>query len=87
MKNSILLFAAVITFTFTSCKEKTNEESTDTVVIEKTSETQVVTPDTTAADGTTINVNKDGVEFSSKDGDKKTAVEVNENGGTVTTKK
>jgi hypothetical protein len=87
MKKSILLLAAITMITFTSCKDKTEEGTDKTVVIEKTTETQVVAQDTTEADGTSISVNKEGVEFSSKDGEKNTSVEVDENGAAISTKK
>ena len=88
MKKSLLLLAAVSVLAFTSCKEKT-DETPDTVVVEKTTETQFVVPDTvtTESNGTTINVNKNGAEYSTKDGENKTAVEVNKDGGSVTIKK
>ncbi len=93
MKNQILLIAS-ITFIFTtSCKQPEAQNTEKTVIIEKSTENKIiktpetpVTPETPEAEGTTLNIDKDGVEFSTKNGVKKTQIDVNENGAAVSTK-
>lgn len=86
MKKVTLILASLAIFATVSCKDK--EEATvvekETIVIEKEVDSAPVEEET---DGTSINVNKDGVEFSSKDGDKKTEVEVKDGEGTVKVEK
>lgn len=86
MKKVTLILASLAIFATVSCKDK--EEATvvekETVVVEKEVDSPPVEEET---DGTSISVNKDGVEFSSKDGDKKTEVEVKDGEGTVKVEK
>jgi hypothetical protein len=83
MKKSILLLSAVAAIAFASCEKKTSttettvEPTTDTVIVK---ETETPAPDTVVkaeTDGTSVSVSSDGVNVSSKDGDKKTTVDVN----------
>ena len=84
MKKVSVLIASLAIFVSISCKEK--EEATvvekETVVVEKE-----VTPAAENNDGTSISVNSDGVEFSTKDGDKKTEIEVKDGSGSVKVEK
>jgi uncharacterized protein YcfL len=86
MKKVTLILASLAILATASCKDK--EEATvvekETVVIEKEADTPTAEEET---DGTSISVNKDGVEISSKDGDKKTEVEVKDGEGTVKVEK
>jgi len=89
VKNVTLILASVAVMLFASCKNETEKTTEKTVVIEKQVEE---TPAPIAPvvedekDGTSVNINKDGVEFSTKDGKKKTEIEVKENGGSFSTK-
>lgn len=65
---SFTLFAFLILVSFISCREE--KAKTETVIIEK----QVETPKAVESEGTSIKVGADGVEFSSKNGKKKTEV-------------
>ena len=86
MKKSILILASISMMVFVSCKESTQETTEKTVVIEKNDTPQ---PDmsTEESDGTSVSINKNGVDISSKNGDNKTEVEINKDGGAVSTKK
>ncbi|MFC4740330.1 hypothetical protein ACFO3U_10030 [Flavobacterium ponti] len=83
MKKVTLLIASLAIFATVSCKDK--EEATvvekETVVVEEPA------PAEEENDGTSISVNSDGVEFSTKDGDKKTEVEVKDGSGSVEVEK
>lgn len=85
MKKVTLLLASLAIFATVSCKDNQEEATVvekETVVIEKEA-----APVVEENDGTSISVNKDGVEFSTKDGDKKTEVEVKDGSGTVKVEK
>lgn len=96
MKNQILLITSVAMISIVSCKQPEGQNTEKTVIIEKSTENEIiktpetpvnpVTPVTPEAEGTTLNIDKDGVEFSSKNGEKKTQIDVNENGAAVSTK-
>ncbi len=100
MKKTIFIFGAAAVLAFASCKKETTEE-TDVITteapaeevdatateMESTTTTTTTTTDTVEADGTSIKVGSDGVNVNSKDGDNKTTVKVNEQGGTVDIKK
>ncbi|WP_339834900.1 hypothetical protein [uncultured Flavobacterium sp.] len=83
MKKVTLIIASLAVLAFSSCKEEQKEEPTTVVVEQPAAETQA----TEESDGTSISVNSDGVEFSTKDGDNKTEVEVNDGSGTVKVEK
>ncbi len=72
MKKVTVIIASLVILASLSCKEQKEEpivfEKTETIVIEKEVEPE--------NDGTSISVDKDGVEFSSKDGNNKTEVEI-----------
>lgn len=91
MKKVTFILASVAMVFFASCKEETQKTTEKTIVVEKQVEQAPVMEETPVkveeADGTTVNVSKDGVEFNSKDGKKKTEVEVKNGGGSVTIKK
>lgn len=91
MKKVTFILASVAMVFFASCKEETQKTTEKTIVVEKQVEQAPVMEETPVkveeADGTTVNVSKDGVEFNSKDGTKKTEVEVKNGGGSVTIKK
>ena len=59
---SFAIFATIILLSFTSCREE--KAKTETIIIEK----QVETPKAKESDGTSLKVDGDGVEFSTKDG-------------------
>ena len=73
MKKVTVIIASLVILASVSCKEQKEEptvvEKTETVVIEKDTQPE-------ENDGTSISINKDGVEFSSKDGENKTEVEI-----------
>lgn len=73
MKKVTLILAGFTLLAFASCKEQ--KEEPDTVVIEK----EVPAPAATEeeADGTSLSIGSDGVEFSTKDGDNKTEIDIN----------
>ena len=82
MKTKHLILACISFTAFAACTEKketTIHENTtvekDTVVVheEKTSDPVIIEKD---GDGTTINVDKDGVEFSTKSGDNSNEIEL-----------
>lgn len=81
MKKSILLLGAVAMIAFASCDKKVEKTETTTTTIDTVVVPEEPTPaDTvvkTETDGTSVNVSSDGVNVSSKDGDKKTEVDVN----------
>ena len=72
MKKVTVVIASLVILASLSCKEQKEEptviEKTETIVVEKE-----VQPEN---DGTSISVDKDGVEFSTKDGNNKTEVEI-----------
>lgn len=85
MKKVTLIVASLAIFAFVSCKENQDEATVvekETVIVEKEA-----APAVEENDGTSISVDKDGVEFSTKDGDKKTEVEVKDGSGTVKVEK
>lgn len=85
MKKVTLLLASFAIFATVSCKESQDKETVvekETVIIETEA-----APATEQNDGTSISVNSDGVEFSTKDGDNKTEVEVKDGSGTVKVEK
>ena len=61
MKKVILVFASLAVLAVVSCRD----QETKTVVIEK----QVETPKAEESNGTSISIDKDGVEFSTKNDD------------------
>ncbi|CAM3500382.1 hypothetical protein FLGE108171_00585 [Flavobacterium gelidilacus] len=85
MKKLSVILASLAIFASVSCKESQDEATVvekETVIIEKEA-----APAVEENDGTSISVNSDGVEFSTKDGDKKTEVEVKDGSGTVKVEK
>lgn len=86
MKKATLILASVAMMIFASCKEESEKTTEKTVVVEKEVEATPAAVEE-EQDGTSVNVGKDGVEFSTKDGDKKTEIEVKEGSGNVTIKK
>lgn len=85
MKKLTFILACFTFMFFTSCKEETEKTTEKTVVVEKNTDTQAQPEEET--DGTSLSIDKDGVEFSTKDGEKKTEVEIKDDGGAVSTKK
>ena len=75
---SFALFATLLFLAITSCREE--KPKTQTVIIEKPVETPkpVAAPKEKESDGTSLSVGKDGVEFSTKKGAKKTEVIIKE---------
>ena len=68
---SFFIFMSIVSLVFVGCGDKKEKE---TVIIEK----QVEKPKTEESDGTSLSIDKNGVEFSSKSGDKKTEVKIND---------
>ena len=73
MKKVTLILASVAMMLFASCKEESEKTTEKTVVIEK-NETEAAPAGET--DGTSLSIDKDGVDFSTKDGTNKTEIEV-----------
>ena len=69
MKKVIFILASMALIIGTSCREQKSEK----VIIEK----QVEQPKAEEPDGTSLSIDKDGVEFSTKDGDNKTEIDIN----------
>ena len=67
MKKVTILLASIAILAVVSCGEKKEKE---TIIIEKQSETPK------DSDGTSLSIGSDGVEFSTKDGNKKTEVKI-----------
>ena len=70
MKKVIFIFASLTLLLGMSCRE---EQKSEKVIIEK----QVESPKAEESDGTSLSIGNDGIEFSTKDGDKKTEVDIN----------
>lgn len=69
---SFAIFITLIFFAFTSCRDE--KAKTETVIIEK----PVEQPKTEDKDGTSLSVDGEGVEFSTKSGDKETEISIKE---------
>ncbi|WP_445458501.1 hypothetical protein [Flavobacterium sp. HNIBRBA15423] len=73
MKQVTVIIASLVILASVSCKEQKEEpiviEKTETIVIEKETPPK-------EENGTSLSIDNDGVEFSTKDGDKKTEVEI-----------
>lgn len=65
---SFAIFVSLIFFAVTSCREE--KAKTETIIIEK----QVETPKAKESNGTSLKLDSDGVEFSTKKGAKKTEI-------------
>lgn len=76
MKKVTLIFATVSILFFASCNDK-KEVTEETVIIEAEAAAPEVDEEN---DGTSLSVSKDGVEFSTKDGENKTEVEIDTDG-------
>ena len=74
MKKLLFICVSFAVLSVVSCREE--KPKTQTIIIEKPVETQkpVATPKEKETDGTSLSVGDDGVEFSTKKGDKKTEV-------------
>lgn len=70
MKNLSLVIAGIALLGIVACNEK-KEEQPDTIVIE-----QETAPQTEETDGTSLSVNKDGVEFSDQNGENSTEISI-----------
>lgn len=71
---SFMIFASIIFLSVFSCREE--KPKTETIIIEKQVEKPVEQPKAEDSDGTSININKEGVGFSSKNGKKKTEINI-----------
>ncbi|MDO7173806.1 hypothetical protein [Mariniflexile sp. AS56] len=67
---SFAIFASVILLSFTSCREE--KSKSDTIIIEK----EVQAPKEKESDGTSLSIGSDGVDFSTKNGKKKTEITI-----------
>lgn len=75
MKKLILVLASIAILFGVSCREE--KTKTEKVIIEKQVEKpNMETPKEDDIDGTSLNIDKEGVEFSNKKGDKKTEVNI-----------
>lgn len=76
MKKLVFILASVAVLSVVSCREE--KPKTETVIIEKPVEKEktviIEKEKEKEPDGTSLSVDKNGVEFSSKKGDKKTEV-------------
>lgn len=72
---------------FVACKENKVEPQVieKTTIIEKEVEVEVAAPK--KEDGTSFSIDKDGVEFSNKKGDKKTEIKINDDKKSVEVEK
>jgi ABC-type enterochelin transport system substrate-binding protein len=86
MKKVTLILASIAMMIFVSCKQETEETTEKTIIVEKEVEATPVDVEE-VQDGTSVSINENGVEFSTKNGEKKTEVEIKEDGGSVSTKK
>ena len=78
-----ILLSAVAVLAMVACEKKTTVESSDTDVVKETEVVTPATPDTVVKevhdenpDGTSVNVSSDGVNVSSKSGEKNTEVNI-----------
>ncbi|MFB9055296.1 hypothetical protein ACFFU9_00930 [Mariniflexile ostreae] len=71
MKNVIFILTSFAILVGVSCREE--KTKTEKIIIEK----QVETPKPENSDGTSFSIDKEGVEFSNKKGDKKTEININ----------
>lgn len=93
MKKSVLVLGLLSFIVLLSCKK--NEEATTTEVVTPTENVQPAvesTPteqvsDTVSKDGTSVSISGEGVNISSKDGDKKVEVSTTKEGASVEIKK
>lgn len=72
MKKVSLVIVGMALLGIVSCKEQNQEP--DTVVVEK--EVQAPAASEEESDGTSLSISSDGVEFSTKDGEKSTEVNI-----------
>lgn len=93
MKKSILVLGILSFTVLLSCKK--NEETTTDKIVTPTENTQTTpestpteqTTDTVPKDGTSVSISSEGVNISSKDGDKKVEVNATKEGAAVEIKK
>jgi hypothetical protein len=97
MKKATLLFGALSLMALVSCKKEEKEVDVDapaadtTIVVHETApapvttDTVVVKPE--ESDGTSVKINSDGLDINSKDGTKKTSVNVSKDNAGVEIKK
>ena len=71
MKKLSLVIAGIALLGIVACNEK-KEENQENVAVE-----QEAAPQQEEADGTSLSVSEDGVEFSTQDGEKKTEIDIN----------
>jgi hypothetical protein len=74
MKKATLILATISLMFFASCNDK-KEVTKETVIIEKEATAAPVEEEN---DETSLSINNDGVEFSTKDGDNKVEVEIDD---------
>lgn len=75
MKKVTLIFATISIMLFASCNDK-KEVAKETVIIEK--EAVAAPVEEEENDGTSLSISNDGVEFSTKEGDNKVEVEIDD---------
>jgi hypothetical protein len=83
MKKVTFIIASLALLAFSSCKDKPKEEPTTVVVEQPAAEAQA----TEESDGTSLSIDSDGVEFSTKNGENKTEVDVKDGSGAVKVEK
>jgi uncharacterized protein YcfL len=74
MKKLTFILASLTLMFLTSCKEQTDKTTDNTVIIEKNSETEAQPAE--KSDGTSLSIDNEGVDFSTKDGSTNTEVSV-----------
>jgi len=87
MKILKIMLISLSASAFLACKENKVEPQIieKTTIIEKEKEVEVPAPE--KENGTSINIDKDGVEFSTKKGEKKTEIKINDNQQSVEVEK
>lgn len=78
MKKNVILSALFATLFLIACGKK-EEQTTETVIIEKEVPAETPAPaEPVEQDGTSLEIGKDGVKINTKDGDSKTTIDVSD---------
>jgi len=78
MNKNVILATVCTTLFLISCGKK-EEQPADTIIIEQPAETPTPAPEEPVEqDGTSLEIGKDGVKINTKDGDKKTTIDVSD---------
>lgn len=77
MNKNVILASVFTTLFLISCGKK-EEQPADTIIIEQPAETPAPAEEPVEQDGTSLEIGKDGVKINTKDGDKKTTINVSD---------